>query len=182
MILSMLFSPASENRASSTISSNDSPICRTIVSILGQGTALPSPTPIRYSKQGWNGFCAEVSKGQFYELSYLLQQLPHDVICTNNHITPENVNRILSANDVPQEIGFLSLDIDSYDYYVLEALLEHYRPALICTEITEVIPPPIKFALKYSKEVSGPLVGQSISMVSPLLNKHDYSLNQIGVQ
>ncbi|MBI9084341.1 MAG: hypothetical protein JEZ11_12135 [Desulfobacterales bacterium] len=131
-------------------------------------------------KKGWNGFCAEVRKLQHFELSYVLKELPHHIICTNNYITPLNVNRILSANDVPKNIGFLTLDIDSYDYFVLAELLKEFRPALMCVEMNELFPPPIKFALKYVDNIKGLIIGQSITMLYELLKKFNYSI--IGLE
>jgi hypothetical protein len=63
-------------------------------------------------------------------------------------VTPNNVVSLLLANDTPKEFAFLNLDLDGYDYFVLEQILTHYRPKLICKEINEKIPPPIKFSVK----------------------------------
>lgn len=45
-------------------------------------------------------------------------------------VMPDTVVSLLSAN-IPRD-GVLSLDIDSYDYAVLEQILNYYRPRLIC--------------------------------------------------
>lgn len=64
-------------------------------------------------------------------------------------IDPKNINYILENNNVPEENFLLSLDIDGLDYKVLESVLLHFKPALICMEINEKIPPPIEFYLQY---------------------------------
>ena len=64
-------------------------------------------------------------------------------------ITPDNIISILKENDCPKEFGFLGLDIDSYDYFVLDSLLQEYSPSIICCEINEKIPPPIRSTIKY---------------------------------
>jgi len=80
---------------------------------------------------------------------------------------------------------FLNIDIDGYDYYVLDAILSTYRPHLITAEINENIPPPIKFSILYTKngswngwsgKSSDHFFGMSISKLYDLCIKHSYDL------
>jgi hypothetical protein len=65
-------------------------------------------------------------------------------------VTPENIVALLSAHEIPRDFEFLNLDIDSYDLYVMEAMLAGgYRPKVISMEINEAVPPPLFFAVQF---------------------------------
>jgi|LauGreDrversion4_1035100.scaffolds.fasta_scaffold59184_2 hypothetical protein len=51
-------------------------------------------------------------------------------------VNPQNVVQMLTEHGLEKEIDFFSLDIDSYDYVVAEALINWgFRPAVVCVEI-----------------------------------------------
>ena len=90
-----------------------------------------------------------------------------------------NYEYLLKSHQVPKKFGFLSLDIDGYDYFVLDKIMSSYRPSLICTEINERIPPPIKFTVRWDPDYVWPqnhFYGQSISQLYTLCLKYDYAL------
>lgn len=121
----------------------------------------------------WEGFCIECDSEKFVDLVKLHEKFNTKLM--NAFATPDNILDIFKIHNVPQNFGFLSLDIDSYDYYVLKEILKKYKPDIICAEINEYIPPPICLALKYTDKITG-MVGQSISMLNALLLENDYSL------
>jgi hypothetical protein len=97
-------------------------------------------------------------------------------------VTPDNVVHILKSCSVPDQFAFLNLDIDGYDYYVLDQLLSQYRPMLISAEINEKIPPPIKFTVKYDPEYQydgDHFFGQSLSQLLELCKHHQYSIVEV---
>jgi hypothetical protein len=97
-------------------------------------------------------------------------------------VTPLNVLDLLSAYEVPKDFEFLNLDIDGYDYFVLEQMLETYRPKLICAEINEKIPPPIKFTVRWNPSYSWAadhFYGQSISQLEALATRHRYAIIEL---
>ena len=99
--------------------------------------------------------------------------------CKGEKITPDNILRILTFNHIPIKFEFLSLDIDSYDYDVLNELLEEYKPMIICAEIQIVVPPPIKFKLNFDENFwwkGGHFYGMSISMIYELCKKFNYQI------
>lgn len=63
-------------------------------------------------------------------------------------LTTSNILQILKENDCPSEDFYLSIDIDGLDYVFLDTILGSFKPRLICMEINEKIPPPIKFYVK----------------------------------
>lgn len=52
-------------------------------------------------------------------------------------VTPQNVVGIFGQLNVPKHFGVLSVDIDSHDYWVLEAILAsgQFRPSVIVVEV-----------------------------------------------
>jgi hypothetical protein len=69
------------------------------------------------------------------------KQILFDNICENNEInlkkytiTVDNVIDIFDDNSVPLVPDFLSVDIDSYDFYILHRILEKYKPRVMVLE------------------------------------------------
>lgn len=132
-------------------------------------------------KNGWAGLAVEYNTRKFASLANNLSAFSN-VKLAKCMVTPQNVLSLLSANDIPERFDFLSLDIDGYDYFVLEKMLERYRPKLICAEINEKIPPPIKFTVKWNPSYTWAedhFFGQSISQLHMLAVKHKYALVEL---
>ena len=49
-------------------------------------------------------------------------------------LTVENVLDIFKQNEVPNDLDFLSVDIDSYDFYVVHKILEQFYPRVLIVE------------------------------------------------
>jgi hypothetical protein len=101
----------------------------------------------------------------------------------NKKVTPENVCELIFS-DIPKnsDITFLDIDIDGYDFFVLESLLKQSRPYLIVAEINEKIPPPIKFSVKYNENYNwdnSHFFGMSLSKFNELAEKYDYDLVEL---
>jgi hypothetical protein len=97
----------------------------------------------------------------------------------NKRVEPSNIQSLLEPYIQNRDITFLTLDIDGFDYEVLEKFLEWNRPYMFCAEINEKIPPPIKFSVNYRDDYSwggSHFFGMSISMVDILIKKYDYDI------
>ena len=66
-------------------------------------------------------------------------------------ITPFNICDILEKYDCPKDFDFLSLDIDSFDYDVLESILEKYAPRVICSEFNGTLDPNSTIKIEYKE-------------------------------
>lgn len=143
---------------------------------IGAGDGITfSNTYSLFTGRKWKGLCVEPKKDAFVTMAIAHEHV--DSVLINCYATPDNILDILKSQNVPKDMGFLSLDIDSYDYFVLEKILTEYTPSIICTEINELFPPPICFAVNYTSNFDGKgAVGQSISMLKKLLDRHDYSI------
>jgi hypothetical protein len=130
---------------------------------------------------GWRGLALEFNGDRFASLAGSYKDLP-GVTLVRGKVTPLNVMDLLKSADTPKNFGFLSLDIDSYDHFVLEKLLAEYRPSLMCVEINEKIPPPIRFTVTWDPNFafsSSHLYGQSLSQLAFLAEKMKYDLVEL---
>lgn len=127
---------------------------------------------------GWSGLAVEGDAESFSRLARVHRQRPA-VALARLWVSPDNVVPLLRAYDVPGDFELLSLDIDGYDHFVLAALLAEFRPRVVCAEINEMIPPPIKFAVRYDPSYrwqGGHFFGQSLSKLHELAEEHGYGL------
>jgi len=130
---------------------------------------------------GWPGLALEGDPKSFELLARVHRRSP-DVRLARLWVTPENVVQILRAYSVPEDFAVLSLDIDGYDHFVLGALLDEFRPAVICAEINEIFPPPIKFTVRYDPNYAWAedhFFGQSLSKLHELAQAHGYSIAEL---
>jgi hypothetical protein len=131
-----------------------------------------------FSLFDFSGMAVECDPKKFSELASTYKVLPK-VSLARCFVTPDNVLDLLRYHEAPYDVDLFSLDIDSFDYFVLEKVLERYRPRLLICEINEKIPVPLKFSLVYRKGVmppGGDFYGMSLSMCCELMLRHDYKL------
>jgi hypothetical protein len=134
------------------------------------------------AKRGWDGLAVEADDALHARLTRTYAKRYSRVRIAREIVTPDNVVALLRAHGVPRDFGVLSLDIDGYDHFVLAALLLEFRPALICAEINESIPPPVKFSVTYHPGhvwAKDHFYGQSLAMLDGLRARHDYALVQV---
>jgi hypothetical protein len=132
-------------------------------------------------KAQWSGLAVECDPWKFSMLATRYTEFPR-VRLAKCMVTPENILALLDAFSTPARFDFLNLDIDGYDFFVLREILSRFRPSLICTEINEKIPPPVKFTVRWDPNYcwsNDHFYGQSISMLHQLCVEHSYSLVEL---
>lgn len=142
----------------------------------GGNHAYGSSTTTPLHNKGWSGVSFEPDLSKFERL---LKNQKDNIIKINSFVKPHNVIAQLKGANVPRVFDFLSIDIDGYDFFVLDSLLKKFRPSLICCEINEKVPPPIKFSVLFHKDYAwdaGDFYGFSISMLEDLCKTHDYDV------
>jgi hypothetical protein len=149
---------------------------RTAVDI-GAGDGLRGSNTYALFLAGWSGLGVEGDEKRARRLTRAYKNF-EGVAALHALVTPSNVVELLETHNVPREFGVLSLDIDSYDYWVLDALLEAFRPRLVVTEINEKIPPPVKFVVGYDPDfrLQHHFFGYSIASIEDLCERHGYAL------
>jgi hypothetical protein len=132
-------------------------------------------------RRGWTGCAVEADPARFADLARAYRKFP-GVVLVRTWVSPENVCAVLRSAGVPQEFDFLNLDIDSYDRDVLDALLQEFRPQLVCAEINEKIPPPIEFSVRYApghRWGGDHFYGQSIATLAKVARDRGYGLVEL---
>lgn len=127
-------------------------------------------------RRGWAGLSVEMDGDRFRSLARIHARFPESVLF-RGRVTPDNVIDILRAAGVPQDFGFLNLDIDGYDHFVLERILEQYRPLVICAEINEKVPPPLRFTVNYDPTyvpTTDGFYGQSVCHLGDQIERFGY--------
>lgn len=147
---------------------------------IGASDGVTMSNTLALFRDGWNGLAVEYDGARFARLA--TEHAGLDTALARVKVTPLNVVDVLRAYDVPSDFTFLSLDIDGYDHFVLEALLAAFRPKLICAEINEKIPPPLAFTVKWDPAFawSGDhFYGQSIAQLGALVETTGYDLLEL---
>lgn len=152
---------------------------KTVVDI-GAGDGIRKSNTYNLFLNGWRGVGIEGGKENAARLANAYKYTANAFAC-RCFVTPLNVLHLLAAYSVEKDFGVLSLDIDGYDYWVLDAVLANYRPRLIVSEYNEKIPPPIKFAVNFVPdfELRHHFFGYSLAKMEELLAKHNYVLLEI---
>lgn len=63
-------------------------------------------------------------------------------------INSKNINHLFEKYNVPENLDFISIDIDGDDLYVFDALDEKYRPILVCGESNPGLPNHLPLAIE----------------------------------
>ncbi|HZH33668.1 MAG TPA: hypothetical protein VEX64_02450 [Pyrinomonadaceae bacterium] len=144
---------------------------------IGAGDGVRRSNTYAFVQEGWRGLGVESDVENTYKLAKAYKYYPNAALCRMS-VTPDNVIPLLQAYQVEKNFGVLSLDIDSYDYWVLDAVFSEYRPQIVVTEINEKIPPPVKFAVKFIPDfrMTHHFYGYSIASLAELCEKHGYAI------
>ena len=87
----------------------------------------------------WSAFLIEASARQYP----ILQQLYRNntrVKTLQSFVTPDNINQLFTDAGVPHDLEVLSIDVDSIDYYLWQALTE-FEPRIVIIEYNSSITP-----------------------------------------
>jgi len=144
---------------------------------VGASNGIEASNTYPLFKNGARGLLIEPDPDKFASLADIYKQF--NVNLFRGYATPENILNIFKSCHVPREPTFMNFDIDSYDYFVLQKIFEDYRPNLICVEINEKIPPPLKFAVLYNPDhnyTGDHFYGMSISALGDLCVKYSYDI------
>ena len=133
------------------------------------------PLHLLYLKNDYTGLCIEADASTVAKLK---NNLPKTVDILDSFITPNNILNILCKY---KNIDIISIDIDSFDYCILEKIII-LEPKIIIIELNENIPPGITYYAKYGEDYdysihgSYQLFGCSLDAVTELGKRYSYSL------
>jgi hypothetical protein len=104
----------------------------------------------------------------------------------DRYVTRDNINDLIAGSGIAGEIDFLSVDIDSNDYHVFEAI-DVIRPRVVCLEHNHSYPPPLDWVMPHDENyrwnpASGVAdFGGSLTAMSRLARRKGYELVGCGL-
>jgi len=126
---------------------------------------------------GWSGLMIEIEQRKIDSLLVNFRHNP-GVVGVAAAVSPANINDILRARGFTGEIDLLSLDIDSYDYWVLEALTV-VSPRVLIVEYNARLGPDRALTIPKDcalDDIPGPLRGASLAAIEKLARRKGYRL------
>lgn len=99
-----------------------------------------------WRNKGWDAILIEGDKAKFDELKVNTSKYNNvDSICSYVQINGENsLDKIFMRYGFPENIGVLSIDIDSYDYHIWDNM-QYVIPQIVIIEHNQYIPPYIEY-------------------------------------
>ena len=103
--------------------------------------------------QGWNGLWIEASERLAAQIR---KQLPRTISSgrlrvENAFVTRDNIDELLADVVKAGDIDLLSIDIDSNDVHVFNAIT-CVRPRVVAIEYNAKFPPPVRYCMEYSPQ------------------------------
>ena len=162
-----------------SMEAHTSSLSKVVVNIGANDGVSLDPVFDLYATRDCSGVCIDYEDHYIEKLS---EALPPNVDIIIEKVTPDNILDMISAY---KDIDVVSIDIDSYDYFILEKIVT-VKPKLILIEVNVDIPPGIFFARKYTENyVPGSersCYGCSIDAVAHLAEKGGYKLVSLDWQ
>ena len=128
-------------------------------------------------EKGWSALLIEADP-RFYSKLHDLYKDNHKVETIKSFVTTDNINDLFQDAGVPKDFDILSIDIDSIDYYVWEALTE-FSAKIVVIEYNSTVPANQRYLVEKDKavEYSGTSrEGASILSLYELGRKKGYRL------
>jgi hypothetical protein len=125
---------------------------------------------------GWTGLMVDGSPVHINQVS---RRFPR-ATAVAAWITPETVNDLISTNGFAGEVDFLSIDIDSHDYWVWEAVTACH-PRVVCVEYNSMFGPERAVTIPYNPKFNESqhrffYYGASLAALSRLAARKGYRL------
>ena len=110
----------------------------------------------------------------------LMDAASDDPSIVSARVTAENVNDLFSQYQVPREFDFLSIDIDSNDYWVWKAIdAARFNPRVVCIEYNCFFAPDVAVTVAYDPQLTyrqTRYYGASAAALCKLAQSKGYSL------
>ena len=126
---------------------------------------------------GWTGLMVEARTEQALRLHQKLAHNPQ-VSVADVMVTPGNVNELIRSHGLSGEIDLLSLDIDSIDYWVFEAI-EACNPRVVVLEYNALLGPDRAVTIPATGMPAGApgvYAGASLAALDTLARRKGYGL------
>jgi hypothetical protein len=125
---------------------------------------------------GWSGVFMEGSPSDYEQLA--LKYMHHAEVKTRPAVvTPANVESLFSEEEVPHDLGVLSIDIDGNDYWVWSAI-ESWQPTIVIIEFNSLLSFDDRLVQPYCEEIQAKssFFGASLGAIENLGKSKGYHL------
>jgi hypothetical protein len=150
---------------------------------VGAGDGIDMSNTFKLADRGVKGLAIEGSPVRFAQLSLTYEKYV-DVKLIRTYVSPDSITDLITGAEIPSDFDVLNLDIDSYDFFVLESILKAFTPKLCVLEWNRAYPPSIFFTVDNNPNIhwtgSKFFMGASMLAFYDLLKKFNYKI--IGVQ
>ena len=131
-------------------------------------------------KNGWEGKLIDTSLEDSFALKKNLKRnFPNSKIkIITTKVDKKNINDLLLQEDANKKIDFFSLDIDSYDYWILETM-NLSKVSVLCCEYNHWLGREKKLTIAYDENFEfsdDGIWGASLAALVDLLKKKNFSL------
>jgi hypothetical protein len=151
---------------------------------IGAGDGIDMSNTFKLAHRGLSGMSIEGSPIRFAQLSLTYEKFP-DVQLVRKHVSSFSITELIKGSELPKNFDVLNLDIDSFDYHVLESLLGSFEPKLMVIEWNRSFPPSVFFTVNNDPSIrwdsqSALFQGASLLAFYELLTRYNYKI--IAVQ
>ena len=128
--------------------------------------------------------CGNLVKNQKWENLFLGDNYENKEINLYKHfLTTDNIVDIFKKYDVPINLGYLSIDVDSTDLWLTDKLLAIYKPSFFSVEFNPNIP--LEYAITVPNDPKfrwggDKIFGCSLKCLDIISKKYNYSLVYAG--
>jgi hypothetical protein len=147
----------------------------------GVESYLESNTRFLMQNRGWSGLVLDGSEQNISAIRRQEIYWKHDLIAETAFVTRENINELISRHDMQGDIGFLGIDIDGNDYWVLEAI-DCVRPHILAIEFNPIFGDRHAISIPYDANFerfrghsSGQYYGASIKAMAELAERKGFT-------
>lgn len=147
---------------------------------IGAGDGIDMSNTFKLVERGLTGLAVEGSPLRFSQLSLTYEKYTK-VKLVRSYVSATSVNSLINGAETPNDFDVLNLDIDSYDYYILESILGEFNPKLCVLEWNRSYPSSIFFTVKNDPNIhwdstSELFQGASLLAFLELLQKFNYKV------
>ena len=147
---------------------------------IGCGNYLESNTRFLVKKRNWPALLIDSDKNNIDLIKSDSIYWRNTIVAVNDYVQMDNVNEIIKSNNFINNVGLLSIDIDSIDYWVLSKI--EFKPIIIICEYNAIFGDKLKLTVPYDqkfnrnkKHYSNLYFGASINAFIDLLKQKNYS-------